>query len=60
MTEQQKCGNCRWWGERGSTDTHRPCMFPVPKWLHQPWATPAENDVPCPTWEQRLPGDDAR
>jgi len=52
------CGNCRWWGERGSTRERRPCLFPLPKWLFRSWETVGDNSGPCPTWERRLPGDD--
>jgi hypothetical protein len=59
MTDAEKCGNCRWWGERGSTEERRPCMFPLPKWLAGGWVTTAENYLSCPVWQVRLPGEDA-
>jgi hypothetical protein len=58
--DSRRCGNCRWWGHRGSTETQRPCTFPLPKWLSGDWVTDADNSKDCATWEHRLTGDDKR
>ena len=50
------CGSCHWWGEPGSREKFRPCLYPMPKWVRS-HPLPGDQMEPCQTWRVRLPAD---
>lgn len=53
---ERRCGTCRWWGftlsaAESAAAVVKPCDFPLPIWLDEPWSSHAHAGTDCRGWE---------